>query len=868
MPSLYKAMASESSQATLPNTELGVKDISAFYEALCPVRAKYKFFGLQIGLALDEIETNYKDSEHCLLKVLSVRLKQEPALTCADIAKALRSRTVNECQLAKDFQRNFECQSNQQKGKIEESIMRKKVVKSKENLTMSKKGSERIKITEYVESESESDNDIHKADKYTEVERHVHERDEPKSKRAHKKEKTVKNKSSNEQPKPDEYKEYERKQTEGEQKQKMQFSKMAASPQSEAEPDQKRKKSVKESKESSPEIMSTDSENESSDTCKEKQLLLSKSEKTGKVRESAAYPEVKHQPQSKNEAIKKRKVPQKKEPSRIGHSILHRKIAVTVASDEDTSERPSHKSKKKLVAEETESDETKSTSGECESETESLEHRNMVTLKSSTHTEEIYHDSEEEIEKVRAKNKNKMPQKSKVATAKSSPHSERLVEEEQYKQNKGKRSVDMKKQERESEMRAKTSRGKVQKPNSQQNEREREKETDSGMKTKGPVNHSTDQTSDESKTDSENEESDSGTDSSEDGEVSEEKSSNKEEKTETDEESFTTPSEKEVKKKMREKREREREKAKKSGYEEVKEKKVSKAAVVPSKYDSLQGGRQFDETCSRKVKGKRESEAGSLKYYGSPGDDKKSDPGHGSRDQEECDIQQKRRNKKKKRREIPTAIGSFSPSGSQEEKKRPITKKLGHRKKHVRKMKERRERMKRGKERAGCSSDTDDSSPECDITKNQYKGEMKELVNIFEQFFGKLCCTVFDPKDVAAELQSVGLISKSMMREVMLSPESQQAKIITLVDELDKKIRSRPDRLFVIIKVMLKKETLQETAREILRQAGRKYFLSALHFVNQTLLPAGKVCPVETAAKFPSQAPPSDTAVSSAVEGR
>ena len=223
----------------------------------------------------------------------------------------------------------------------------------------------------------------------------------------------------------------------------------------------------------------------------------------------------------------------------------------------------------------------------------------------------------------------------------------------------------------------------------------------------------------------------------------------------------------------------------------MKEKKVSKAAVVPSKYDSLQGGRQFDETCSRKVKGKRESEAGLLKYYGSPGDDKKSDPGHGSRDQEECDIQQKGRNKKKKRKEIPTAIGSSSPSGSQEEKKRPITKKPGHRKKHVRKMKERRERMKGGKEKAGCSSDTDDSSPECDITKNQYKGEMKELV-----------------------------------------------------------------------------KTLQETAREILRQAGRKYFLSALHFVSQTLLPAGRVCPVETAAKFPSQAPPSDTAVSSAVEGR
>ena len=75
-----------------------------------------------------------------------------------------------------------------------------------------------------------------------------------------------------------------------------------------------------------------------------------------------------------------------------------------------------------------------------------------------------HYDSDEE---VRAKDTKKMPQKSKVATAKSSPHSKRLVEEEQYKQKKGKRSVDMKEQERESELQANSSRRKLQKPHSQ-----------------------------------------------------------------------------------------------------------------------------------------------------------------------------------------------------------------------------------------------------------------------------------------------------------------------------------------------------------------------------------------------------------------
>ena len=902
-------MATGSSEATSPDTEFGIKDISALHEALCPVSAKYKFFGLQIGVDINEmkkIEANYKDSSDCLLEILCSCLNQEPALTCADLCRALRSEVVNMRQLANSFPSRFQCQSigdqnketeresgkkrkaervsesaiplrmsekesedeseseNIQFEEVERQVFEKDEPKSKraqkrarkkersvksqctseqrvsENpiqLRLSKKESERSKRIERVESkESKSDEseNIQKAEKSAELERQVHERNQPKSKRAKKRaRKREKNQCASEQPEPDEYKEDERKQMKGKQKQKMQFSEMAASPQSCAESDQKRKKSVKESEKNAPEIISTGSENESSYACKHKDILLPKSEKK---RECDAYSEVKHQPQSakirevKNEARKKGKIPEKEGSTKKQHSVLHRKTAVTVESDEDTSEQPSHKSKKKLEAEETESEESFSESTSDESESESPKHKEKVKPKSPTDTEEMYHDSDEEIEKVRVKDKNKMSQKSKVATAKSSPHSERLVEEEQCKQKKGKRSVDIKEQERESELRAKVSRGKIHKPHSQVKERERVKESDSGMKAKRLVAHSSEQASNESETDCENEESDSGNDSSEDGEDSEGKSSDEEEKRETDEESSTAPSEEEVKTKKKKETSdsNENEKAKKEGFEEERklmEKRVSKTTVEQSKYDSPQGGRWFDETHTRKVKGKRESETASLKYD-SPGDDEQSDPGHGSRDQEEHDIQQKRRKKKKQRRESsmsPTAIGKSSPSTSQEEKKKqPVSKKQGHRKKHVRKMKEKRERMKRGKEKAAHSSGTDDSSPECDMTKYPYKGE---LVNIFERFFGKLCCAVFNTKDVAAELQSVGLISKPVMKDMMLSPESQQAKIIALVDELDKILKSCPDRLFIIIEVMLENEALQETARKMLRQACMSCFL-------------------------------------------
>ena len=890
--------------ATSPVTEFGVKDIRALHEALCPVSARYKFFGLQIGVDINEIkkiEANYKDSSEILLEILCSRLYQEPALTCADICKALRSQTVSMCQLANSFQSCFECQGGQHKVKNEterESSEKKKaetisesaihfrmsekeskdesksqyavveiqihkndepkskrakkkackkenyqctsehpVSKSVIQLRMSKKESERSKR---IESDDELNSDESeksgKAEKSAEVERQMHERDEPKSKRAkktaHMRERAVKKQCPSEQLEPDEYKEYyERKQMKGKQKQKVQFSEIDASPQSGAESDQKRNKSVKESEKIVHKIMSTNSENESSDACKEKETL---SEITEKVRESAAYSKTKYQPQSakirevKNEARKKGKILVKEESTKTQHSVLHRKTAVAVESDEDTCEQPSHKSKKKFETEERESESTSD-----ESETENPKHREKVKSKSPTDTEKMY---DEEIEKVVAKDEKKMPQKFKVATAMSSPHSNRLVEEEQCKQKKAKRSVDMKDQERESELQAKANRAKLQKPYIQLKERERVNKTNSGIKAKRLVAHSSEQALDESQTDPENEESDSGNDSSEDGEDSDRRSSDEEEKTETDEEFSTAPREEEVKKKKKKEKSvyHKKEKAKKEGFEEErklieKEKRVSEAVVEQSKYDLQQGGRLLDETHTRKVKRERESEAASLKYDSS-GHDEQSDPGHGSRDQEEHDNQQKRRKKKMQTSISPTAIGSSSPSTSQDdEKKQPVSKKQGNRKKHVRKMKEksgygRHSTVQKKKEVKNRKQGTLTSSSETESSLSEYvmltKTEKKKLRTIFKCSFGKLCCAGFDPVATATLLQEKGLISKVLMEEMIMSPESQQAKIIGLVKALDRRIKSRPDKLFVCIDIFLKSDALHKTGKDMLNSAG------------------------------------------------
>ena len=320
------------------------------------------------------------------------------------------------------------------------------------------------------------------------------------------------------------------------------------------------------------------------------------------------------------------------------------------------------------------------------------------------------------------------------------------------------------------------------------------------------------QTSDDSQADSENEESDSGNDSSEDGEDSEGKS--------LDEEYFTASSDFEEEDSTPHKR-----KEAKKDDRKLKKERVSKSAVESSKYES----------CTRKVKGKRESEAASLKYD-SPGDDEQSDPGHGSRDQEEHDIQQKRRKKKKQRREnsmSPTAIGSSSPSTSQEEKKKqPVSKKQGHRKKHVRKMKEksgygrrssvqkRKEAKNKRREILSSSSETDSSSPECDIQKNLTNTDKRRIRRIFKRSFGKLCCTHFDPVAISVLLQGKGLISQEMMKEMIVSPESQQTKIISLVIALDKRIKFRPDKIFRVIEVLLVSDALQEAGKEMLSRTG------------------------------------------------
>ena len=290
--------------------------------------------------------------------------------------------------------------------------------------------------------------------------------------------------------------------------------------------------------------------------------------------------------------------------------------------------------------------------------------------------------------------------------------------------------------------------------------------------------------SDSTQEDSEDEESDSD-DSSEDEEDRdpEQKSSNEEEETEPDDESSSNTSEEEVKR---------------------------KPVVIDTR-------ERVKETGGRK--GKRVKITADVPDLS--GDEDQSDPG--GRDQEEHEIQPKKRSRRRHRESSmsPTARGSSSPSTSQEENQRQIDSKKQKGKNNKGKDHKKKGKPLTKKEKGEAS----DSSPECDRSSESEKLR----INIFERFYGQLCCDISNPVETAAQLQKKGLVSKALMRDIMRSPISQQEKTINLVDKLDEVIKSKPDCLFTFIETLLENDALQKVGSEIFIEAGKYIVKLMLH---------------------------------------
>ena len=793
-------MATGSSKVASPNTELGEDDLGALYEALYPARNCYKSIGLLIGVKIGEIEnieSNKTDSGDRLLAVLSVRLNKAEPLIWNDVDSALRSECVDKSRLADKLRQKYgqlfipesstESESEQEHEIKSEEIERvkkkspKKQRGSDHRARVSKErerssedeGTETVRSKKHVqevESEDEEDGVLSRKEKKEKVRRkgahyqykEVHDKERPKG--MNKKERFMKDESQSE---PEEVvkEKSKRKKKATHDKRESAICYGDRDHYSDTEVCKKvRKRSKKHSKRHE---VYTESESEASSD--EDEMENSSFEDDTSHKESAKRKLTKHKEVKIHLQNEHRKGRKKKD-----------------AKSRDIQYSDSAKSAQKSKKVETESEEESCLSDEEEIEVHKSTKKSKHTeTKSAARTKDTTN-----YEKGKTSGKKRVSFKPKSATAKeASPCPE------EYKDKGRKKAVRFDEKVRKSTDSSRETYHKTRSkpPRKEAEGRDGKREVVTERKSKkatAPPSERDLPSSEMAQTDSGDGESD---ESSEDENESEQQSSDEEEETENDD--LSTAEEKEEK-----------------GSRKSKEKSTHPTT-------EMRKTKSQDDAYSRRVEGKKLSKAaGAPSKDDSHGDKEESDAG-GSRNQED---QPKKRNRRRHREssKSPIVRGGSSPFSSQEERK-PGSRRQRRTPNHGGKYK-RKEKKKR-REPSSSSSDTDSSSPESEMLKNLTKSKKKKLKKVFKYSFGQLCSASFNPVETAVQLQKKGLISPGMMMDIMLSPESQQEKIIRLVRGLDNRIRSRPERLFGCIEVLLENDALQKVGREMLRETGKPF---------------------------------------------
>ena len=904
----------------LASHELGEEDLAVVIEALVPVAERLEFFGLQIGMQMNEIaqiQKEFTDPCQCLLRILRTRLERSPALTWNDIDRALRARSVGKIQLANSIKKQyghlFSRDPSFEASLGQEESGRKALAKTKQRAAKRgepdshpqyptqvsaldqqesykevrqtetyRKPSKKVEIDDehscFVSKAADSNTRQKSSTKKylepeKEFEREMQHKVKAQSKWKAEHEKEISTSSESKMPLHDSQHQQKGSVTK--------FSQLRAQEMVQTESESE-SNSAEETNtdnfETAEEMHSSEQEQDSAEEVSETERYQKPSEQPkeedshretpvrktkGKRRKSSDLQKSKYESQSKAEGKAKRK--KKAVDQSVSNEASQHETAVDVHGKcervaQEHKQKMSEKHSKKGVQKAPRENESESSAMRREEErVSSLYHRGKSRKPKSakdTHQQkqsqgkklEYQTTAKKDVEKkgkgnvsvageqssdeeVREKPAPKSLRQKEVQTKSESqdesssastsddgsePHlhesirmkechkvhpntdgnaneKERAVrtkKEAKVTKRKGFHSsdTDMRKQSKEAKRSTKvnqktkkTSKEKYLKADADTSSRKEIKEqAEKERVSKKKVLERGTPSSDSTQEYSEDEESDSD-DSSEDEEDrdSEQISSNEEEETEPDDESSPDTSEVEVKR---------------------------KPAVPYTKKEA--GGR----------KGKRMKIAADVLDL--PGDEDLSDPG--GRDQEEHDIQPKKRSRRRHRESSmsPTTRGSSSPSTSQEENQRsketPKPKGKGRKKKDVEKTKT--------KEGLSSSTETDNSSPECDMLRNITETERKGLRKVFKRSFGRLCFAIRNPVELATLLQMKGLLTYSVMNELLTSPESTQAKTITLVRALQKQVKSRPDRMFNIIQVFLYDEALQQTGREIWTETGKNVF--------------------------------------------
>ena len=159
-------MATGSSKATSPNTELDEDDLKLLYNTLYRIRKKYASLGIQIGLKkseIDDIEAHKLDPGKSLLEVLSIGMNKAQPLTWNDIYSALRSECVDEGGLAERIRQKYGHlfvpeSSTESESEQEHEIKSEKIKGVKKRAPKKQKGSNhRARVSKERERSSEDE---------------------------------------------------------------------------------------------------------------------------------------------------------------------------------------------------------------------------------------------------------------------------------------------------------------------------------------------------------------------------------------------------------------------------------------------------------------------------------------------------------------------------------------------------------------------------------------------------------------------------------------------------------------------------------------------------------------------------------------
>ena len=795
--------------------QLGEDDLNIVFEALDPVAEKYEFFGLGIGVKINQIEKiqrQFTDPSQCLLRILRSRLAQLPALTWSDIDRALRSRTVGKIHLADSVKKeygHFVCRDehgNLVSSRNPRALYQVTGEEASEKIKINQKYTQRENygrdnLPQQMEKEQETDSDkeVSESEGFRESSETL--RTDNKSTKAQQRAKKAKKHSEPEQgnakrERKAQIKQQARHEAKIESKVRHKGSHTSTCKEQIA-PKEVQSKSQSESVSSSEEEMEEVGESETAEEYSSEQQYSDKEEvsEDPNTSESEVTKETKGFVCPATEKQKKVINQQYIQTSDIGDrrksGAQKRKLRKKQRAeseircnvlDEIVTSSSHHGGKASQTVEKT--NPSKQIQGK---EDERRETKTYKFKQRAQITEEF---SDEEVRKKPAtkskeQKKLKTEEKSSVGTGRNEDERKltrmKMMKTEFHLKTKEKVSLSPDTHVKEQKEKDKRS-TKVRK----ETDETKDLKADSGQKLAMERKAKNTLPSDVTEEDSEGErasESDEewySAESSEGNEdrESEQKSSDEEEREPSDDESAGA----------------------KSGEEEV------SGELKPYTKESV-------KKTKRKVTRKEKKKIAKL-----PGD---NDPENMGENREERDVSPKKRSRRRQGRQSmsPIARGSSSPSTSQEEHQ--TSKEQGKKTGKEKGNKKKKEKGKKTKE------EESDSSPECDrLSENE-----KPRTNVFERFYGQLCCEISNPVEIAAQLQKKGLISKAMMKDLIQSPESIQSKTICLVDKLDIKMSTQPDCLFTFIEVLLENDTLNRVGRELLREAGKNSdFMLILYF--------------------------------------